>query len=208
MKFTRFLSVLFLLALIRCAQANIITIQVADFSFTPQTPSVTVGDTITWVWSSGGHTTTSLTIPNGAAAWDAAIDNAHTSFTYIVTVPGTYNYQCTIHAAMNMNGSITVNPIGIKPISSNVPERFTLYQNYPNPFNPSTVIRFDIPVRTEMRLRIYDNTGRLVVELANETLQAGSYSVDWNASNYASGVYFYQMQTSEFTVTRKLALIK
>ena len=208
MKLIKIIPLILLLALVRFTSANIVTIQVGGFSFTPQTADVTVGDTISWTWTSGTHTTTSVTIPAGAAAWNVSMDNLHPTFIYVVTIPGTYNYQCNIHVAMGMTGVITVNPIGIKPISSNVPEKFTLFQNYPNPFNPSTNIRFDLPVRADVHLRIYDITGKNVATLVNEKLQAGMYSVDWNASNYASGVYFYQIETPEFNVTKKLALIK
>ncbi len=208
MKFKNIFAVIFLLAIVRCGSATVRTIQVADFNFTPQSLSATVGDTISWVWSSGGHTTTSVGVPGGAATWDSPIDNTHNSFNYVITVAGTYNYQCSIHASMGMNGSFTASPIGIKSVSLNVPEKFTLYQNYPNPFNPSTNIRFDIPSKTIVRLRIYDITGRFVAELANESVQPGTYSADWDASNYASGVYFYKLETSDFVITKKLALIK
>ncbi len=83
------------------------TITVASFSFTPNSVNAAVGDTIKWVWSNGSHTTTSTTIPNGAAAWDSPMNTNSTVFKYVVTQVGTYNYVCTPHSP-NMSGVINV----------------------------------------------------------------------------------------------------
>jgi plastocyanin len=84
------------------------TVHVANFQFTPATVNAVIGDKIKWVWDAGTHTTTSVTIPSGAASWNKPIDASHTSFTYKLTVAGTYNYQCNFHAAFGMVGTITV----------------------------------------------------------------------------------------------------
>jgi len=88
------------------ATKHIVT--VANFSFTPSSLNVTVGDTVRWVWSSGSHTTTSNPgeIPTGAAAWDHPITSSNQTFEYKVTVAGSYNYVCTPHAP-NMAGTFT-----------------------------------------------------------------------------------------------------
>ena len=96
------------------------------------------------------------------------------------------------------------------------PLQFSLQQNYPNPFNPVTNIKFQIPLSRGVsvgrgvftKLIIYDLTGRLVTTLVNEQLQPGSYSVDWDGTGYASGVYFYSLVTSEFTETKRMVLIR
>jgi photosystem II stability/assembly factor-like uncharacterized protein len=117
--------------------------------------------------------------------------------------------------AVGENGVIlsTLNLIGINPISSEVPERFSLYQNYPNPFNPVTIIKFDIPpskgARGMMvRLLIYDILGRELTALVNEELKPGTYEVSWDGSNYPSGVYFYRLTAGDYTETRKMILLK
>ncbi|MGA2668492.1 MAG: SBBP repeat-containing protein [Ignavibacteria bacterium] len=120
---------------------------------------------------------------------------------------GTYIDYATIKYSQN---------IGIKRISSEVPDRYALYQNYPNPFNPSTKIKFDIPDFPLMkgargmsvRLTIFDLLGREIATLVNEQLKPGSYEVEWDGSNYPSGVYFYKLITGEFTKTMKMVLIK
>ena len=107
-------------------------------------------------------------------------------------------------------------PIGIKPISNRVPDEFFLYQNYPNPFNPTTKIKFDIPLSRGVpegrgvltSLTIYDILGREVTTLINENLQPGTYEIEWNAANFASGVYFYQLRAGDFVQTKKLVLLK
>ncbi|HLT25044.1 MAG TPA: T9SS type A sorting domain-containing protein [Ignavibacteria bacterium] len=99
--------------------------------------------------------------------------------------------------------------IGINPISSEIPESFTLEQNYPNPFNPSTKIRFSIPKSTGLvKLSIYDIAGKEVARLVNEELQAGVYEYDFNGDNLSSGMYFYRLETRDFFETRKMVLVK
>lgn len=114
-------------------------------------------------------------------------------------------------------------PIGIKPISNIVPKEFKLYQNYPNPFNPTTTIEFEIPTPLNpppahgginsggtqiVRLIIYDILGREIATLVNEELKAGVYKVDFDGSNYSSGVYFYRLSTADFTGTKKMILLR
>lgn len=97
---------------------------------------------------------------------------------------------------------------GVTQTSSLIPESFSLYQNYPNPFNPSTTIRFDLPVKDLVSLKIYDITGREIKSLLNGSLSPGIYSVLFDASDLSSGVYFYMLRTSSFTKTMKMTLLK
>ncbi len=99
-------------------------------------------------------------------------------------------------------------PIGIQPVSGNIPVEFSLSQNYPNPFNPSTKIAFDIPTESSVKIEVYDITGKRIEELVNENMKAGSYEVDWNASKLSSGTYFYRIQAGRFTETKKMILVK
>ncbi|MEP6684001.1 MAG: T9SS type A sorting domain-containing protein [Parafilimonas sp.] len=85
---------------------QIVTVQ--NHVFTPSNFTINLGDTIKWTWLNGSHTTTSLTIPAGAATWDHPINSSSTSFTYVPSKPGAYNYKCTPHFAMGMQGSFTV----------------------------------------------------------------------------------------------------
>jgi hypothetical protein len=99
-------------------------------------------------------------------------------------------------------------PIGIQPISSNVPSEFSLQQNYPNPFNPTTNIKFNIPKRDNVTLKVYDLLGKEVATLVNEKLQAGTYEVKFDGSNLPSGIYFYKLESESFRETKRMILIK
>ncbi len=112
-----------------------------------------------------------------------------------------------------LENTSTINPIGIDPLNNNIPNNFSLLQNYPNPFNPSTKIKFDIPVNVKsqmanVKLIIYDVLGREIATLVNEQLKPGSYKAEWDGSNFASGIYFYSLQTEQFAQTKKMLLIK
>jgi len=102
--------------------------------------------------------------------------------------------------------------IGIKIISGEVPTKISLSQNYPNPFNPTTKIKFSIPSynggKGDVLLKIYDILGREVTTLVNEQLKPGEYEVEWNGTNFASGVYFYQLRVGNYVQTRKMVLLK
>jgi len=126
------------------------------------------------------------------------------------------------------NGTILYTSNGgftwVKHISSELPMIFNLFQNYPNPFNPSTKIKFAIPTspskmergtegEEKVTLTIYDVLGREVATLVNEKLQPGTYEVEWpapsgNASDFPSGVYFYKLETGDFSQTKKMVLMK
>jgi len=75
------------------------------------------------------------------------------------------------------------------------PDNFELFQNYPNPFNPTTKISFQLPIKSKIRLKIYNLLGEDVADLLNETREAGLHEVEWNASEYSSGLYIYQIYT-------------
>ena len=94
-----------------------------------------------------------------------------------------------------------------------LPNQFYLYQNYPNPFNPSTKIRYTIPaVGTSLmkfvQLKVYDVLGNEVTTLVNEEKPTGYYEVNFNASQLASGIYFYKIQAGSFVSTKKMILLR
>ena len=96
----------------------------------------------------------------------------------------------------------------IEEISSVTPNDYTLTQNYPNPFNPSTSINFAIPNSEFVTLKIYNVLGSEVATLVNETLAAGSYKFNFDASNLASGIYLYELKAGSFTQIKKMNLLK
>jgi hypothetical protein len=106
-------------------------------------------------------------------------------------------------------------PDGTRQDTPQMPKEFALMQNYPNPFNPKTDFRFRLPagqagiVHSGMvTLRIYDVLGKEVATLVNEVKEPGEYSVSWDAGKFPSGVYFYRLQTGNFSAMKKLILLK
>jgi hypothetical protein len=137
----------------------------------------------------------------------------------VTTAPGTSTGNFTLNVIGSGSGgqmprhkrsfNIRVhNPIGITPISTEVPAKFSLLQNYPNPFNPVTNIKFDIAKSGMVKLVVYDITGKQVADLVNGDLAAGSYKYDFDASSLASGIYFYKLETTGFTSIKKMILVK
>ncbi len=119
-----------------------------------------------------------------------------------------------IWARMDANTSVWTAiidfPLGVNPVNNVIPKSFALHQNYPNPFNPTTKIRFDIPVRSagETTLKVYDQLGKEVASLLHENLSAGTYEINWDASEHASGVYYYTLAAGSFKQTKKMIITK
>ncbi len=99
-------------------------------------------------------------------------------------------------------------PVAINPQGNNIPEVYSLKQNYPNPFNPVTKIGFDLPKDGNVKLVVYDLLGREVSLLVNTFKKAGTYSFDFDGNKLSSGVYFYKLETPEFTDIKRMVLVK
>lgn len=120
---------------------------------------------------------------------------------------GTYNYRLK---QIDLNGSYAYFNLS-NDVVIGVPNTFELNQNYPNPFNPTTKIDYSIPNEGNVNLTIFDATGKEISRLVNGNQTAGYYSIDFNASNLASGIYYYRIEVSgknNFTDTKKMLLIK
>jgi hypothetical protein len=140
--------------------------------------------------------------------------NAYQGYSVAISSEGTI-----IEGGIFDNGAIGAawifhNPtIGITPISNEIPKVFSLSQNYPNPFNPSTVIKFNIPsvgnaYMRSVQLKIFDILGREVATLVNQQLQPGTYEVNFDGTNFPSGVYYYRINAGDFSETKKMIMIK
>lgn len=178
------------------AQATVINVSVANFSFTPASFTATVGDTIKWIWVSGTHTTTSTSVPAGAATWDNPITSSSTSFEYIITTPGTYNYWCSIHTTA-MEGSFTVTPASVPVISASSK---TFASVYPNPANAVLNIHLTA-YNANNELVITDILGK---EIDKETLKDINTAID--ISKWEKGIYFYQLKCNNKTMKGKFEI--
>jgi Secretion system C-terminal sorting domain/Domain of unknown function (DUF5122) beta-propeller len=98
--------------------------------------------------------------------------------------------------------------VGLQQIGTDIPKEFSLKDNYPNPFNPVTKIRFDVPITGIVTIKVFDILGKEIAALVNQHLLPGIYEVDWDAVNYPSGVYLYRIAAGEFSVSKKMILLK
>ena len=98
--------------------------------------------------------------------------------------------------------------VGVENNGSSIPIVYKLYNNYPNPFNPKTTIKYDIPKNSLVRIVIFDILGKEVETIVNEKKEAGRYEIQWDASKYASGTYFYRIEAGDFAETKKMILLK
>lgn len=126
------------------------------------------------------------------------------SFTDKNLAKGNYNYRLK---QVDYNGNYEYFNLSAL-VTVGVPSKFELSQNYPNPFNPVTNISFSLPVDAQVNLVVYDMSGKEVARLVNEFRPAGFYDVSFNASNLASGIYFYKLQANNMQQIKKMTVIK
>ncbi len=153
-----------------------------------------------------------LRTTDGGVTWETQLQGLHTELRKVIIVKkdnvayaiGDSHFQppfTLLYADLSGLTSIT-NGERIEA------KEYQLSQNYPNPFNPSTEISYQLPVSSQVTLRIYDLLGREVAEIVNPVEGPGKYTVHWNASRLASGVYFYRLQAGDFVETKRLLLLR
>jgi len=101
-----------------------------------------------------------------------------------------------------------LSPIGVNEKELGTPKTYVLGQNYPNPFNPVTTIEYSIPLSSHVTLKVYDMLGKEVAEIVNKVQNTGTYIVNWDASGFSSGIYFYRLSAGSFVETKKMILTK
>ena len=153
----------------------------------------------------------SLNMTASADTFTAYIPNKPLGTTIYYYISATSNNSKTITKPLpapsgNFRFKIT-NASGISGNSSYL-NNYTLYQNYPNPFNPVTKIKFDLPKNGFVRIQVFDIAGRLINTLINDFKFSGSYEIDFYVGNLSSGVYFYKMETVDYSEVKKMLLIK
>jgi hypothetical protein len=130
--------------------------------------------------------------------------NHNYSFTDYSVASGKYSYRLK---QVDYDGSFKYSDIvGVEV--NNIPAQFSLEQNYPNPFNPLTIIKYSLPEPGKFTLKLYDILGNEVAILEDGYKERGNYNLNFNASNFASGIYMYQLQNSKGIVTKKMLLLK
>lgn len=152
-----------------------------------------------WIGIEGGG----FTIFNDTN-WVTALD---TNFTTVFDIKKDRYNNIWIGA----DGVWVYNPMGIvnvENINSEIPKGFELYQNYPNPFNPDTKICFSISLKQKIKLIVYNILGRSVEVLVNEEKEQGKYEIIFRADYLPSGLYYYKLETDNYSVTKRMVLIK
>lgn len=149
-----------------------------------------------WVISPSGEQLGKIDLPPNVSASNCAWGDEDRQTLFITGGNSVYKVRPLLTAT------------AINEHNSSPPKGFQLSQNYPNPFNPSTIISYQLPVRSSVMLKIYDVLGREVATLVNGEKPAGTYSVNFNASELAGGIYFYRLQTGTLSETKKLTVLK
>lgn len=119
-----------------------------------------------------------------------------------------YSFTSPVVHAGATNVNINLVPTAIEQTGSNLPAKYSLNQNYPNPFNPTTQISYQLKSARNVRLTVYDITGRVVAVLVNQRQSAGEHVITFNGDYLSSGIYFYRLRAGNFTSTRKMVLLK
>ncbi|MFZ1322168.1 MAG: Omp28-related outer membrane protein [Ignavibacteria bacterium] len=166
---------------------------------------------------------TVINIPTGDPVNSGGVWNSGQAFPLTVSTTLDSSWvgtNCELHVLVfKENGGLTTSEIqqaitipigttGINQTGTSVPERFELSQNYPNPFNPTTNIKFSVPVSGNISLKIYNILGELVDTYVDGYIEVGNYNAEFDGSNLSSGIYFYTLSAKDFTVTKKMNLIK
>jgi plastocyanin len=181
MKAIRLISIALLLMISIKSYSVVHVINQSNYTFSPSSLSVNVGDVVRWVWSSGTHTTTSTTIPGGASSWDSPLSSSNTSFEYTVTVAGTYSYECIYHADMGMTGSFTAT------VATLVDENpsYKNFKVFPNP--ASSYI--NLPLGMKGKFVISDLLGNNIRQLSSNDLTIESSSYRMDIADLVNGIY-------------------
>lgn len=191
------------------AAASTFQVTIQNFEFTPANLTIMAGDTVVWTNLDGfQHTVTSGTPGHQSGVFNSGTISNGGTFERTFTVPGVYAYFCSFHT--EMTGTITVDtPTGI----SERPSGFALYQNTPNPFNGSTVLAFDIPRSSSVKIAIYGGNGQRVWEDARPNLAAGRHYIVWSGTDsaglqVASGMYLCALDYAGWITVRRMLYVR
>ncbi len=160
------------------------------FVYSPKDFSATVGDTVEWEGDFSVHPLSSTTIPANAPSWH---NTSGTSFEYVITVPGNYNYQCDVHFSIGMVGSFEVSAAAVRqvPLSANAgnPNQVVFVDATAS----GNSVSFFVPSTQFVTLEVFDLLGRRIETLVNQTKEPGTYTSVLKAGIPAHGLYFARL---------------
>ncbi len=169
-------------------------------AFVPDSITVTLGDTVKWVWKALVHTTTSDVggIPVGATPWDANLDATDSTFMYEPTLTGTYNYHCTFHVSMGMVGKfVVVSPASVKNVANTQDIELS-----PNPAKGE----FTLSSGSDTQTDLLDLSGKVIMHL--HPMSASGNELHYSTAGIAEGLYLLRIATKGHIVTKKLQVAK
>jgi len=178
-----------------------------------------IGETeeITWADANVYDVKIELSVDNGTN-WSTIVESTPNTGTYSWIVAAQDSSDECLIRITNVDdylvydasdAAFTIDMItSVEEIQANIPTEFDLSQNYPNPFNPVTLLEYQVPKASLVSIKVYDLIGREVAILVNEVKQPGNYQVSFDGKNLASGIYFYKMITEDFSLVRKMNLLK
>ncbi|MFZ0453479.1 MAG: YCF48-related protein [Ignavibacteriaceae bacterium] len=160
-------------------------------------------------WAVGGYSLDILHTTNGGINWSSQLNSLSgiTSIFESIYMFDSNNGFVVADSGIILkttNGGL-LTAVNTAPV---LPDKIELYQNYPNPFNPSTKISYNLPERSFIFLKIYDNLGREIKTIVNKDQYAGFHTVTFDGKNLPSGIYYYKLQAGDFSQTKKLILLK
>ena len=176
-----------------------------SFGYSPSSLTVSVGDTIIWMGNfAAPHTLVTTSVPGGAASIDKT-DQTGTSFSYVITAAGNYQYECTLHVSLGMVGSFTAVAAGVEIPADT---RLMMDPVYPNPAMEESFVHFTLDQSGPVTLRIYDATGKLALTAIDEAMDAGHHMVQIDTKQLASGRYQYVLQQGNAVLRRAMIVVK
>ena len=169
--------------------------------YVPQTLTVALGDTIVWSGEFGSHPLASTTIPATAPTFGATTGS---TFSYVVSVMGDYNYKCVAHVNQGMVGSFTAAPASVK---STAPNTISL-SSYPNPSVKSVAFHFVLPESANVMMKLYDIKGNLVADVLNEYRASGTNEASFNTTALAAGTYICKFSAGVYQSAQEIVVVK
>ena len=186
------------------SNATTLLINVEDFQFNPSNVTITLGDTIKWLWdnSAGAHTTTSTTIPGGAVAWDKQINSNTPVFIYVPTVTGIYNYQCTYHVGSGMTGHFIVQSAsGI----SDIPAVTSMFLIGSNIVTNELNLTYSIPKASALTIKMFNISGKAEFTIVSSNQNAGIYTQTFPIPpGLVKGIHLITIETQDAILSKKI----
>ncbi len=204
---TCLISLFTLLAVASTSTAKTWTINfgVGGNTYSPASLSVNVGDVIEWTGNFDFHPLQSTTVPSGAATFQK-LSGGVATFSYTVTVAGSYSYQCNNHVQFGMTGSFTAaSGAGVETPAETM---LTMDPIYPNPANMEAMVHFALEQPAHVRLLVYDATGKLTLKAADQEMESGFHMLTIDTKQLASGSYQYVLQAGDAVLRREMIVVK